>query len=313
MQIDVEFIDQKKNLSNHKKHISLPAFLKHAALTGQGQNFGILPTISRGLGALMFYNRYLDYEILKFNGFRKSDLNLFDPTDQGAFSTIVGKAMADFLAKNMLQAKYTHSYESAMVLMGYPVVGPRPDLYCTTSSQQFAMEAKGFSTKSISPAEMIKHKAQSLSGPISVNFSVASVSYNIYTEPRCKFHDPVGDDAPFYANANETLARMYYSRILEELDNYTDFRIVMFNERYFRIYDLSQYFYFPKSTLPVNILIDDACTKKDNSVNFMNLNLQRIDEQFLYVDTDGIGIMIGPYEAIYETRGLVMHPQRKFY
>lgn len=293
MRIDVEFIDQNKKLFNYTKHISLPAFLKHAALSGQGQMFGVLPTIARGLGAFMFYNRYIDFDFLNFRGFRTADLNLYDPTDQGAFSTIVGKAIADFLAKNILGAKYTHSYESAMVLMDHPIVGERPDLYCTTASQQFAMEAKGFSARSVSPRDMAEHKEQSRSGPIEVNFSVASVSYNIYEKLRCKFHDPVGKDVPFYKDVNETLARLYYGRLTEELDNSLSFGELEIYGRSFRAYDLSAFFYLSPREDPIYIVVEEICTKQDNAFSFTEYNFERLDEELLYVDTDGIGILVG--------------------
>lgn len=159
MKIYVEYINQQGVMSVQQQQITLLGFLKHLAITGQGADFGLLPSLARGLGAALFYGRQIDFDLwLAFKGFRRPDMRFLDPTEQGDFSTLVGKGVADYLAKRLLGAKFSHTYEAAMYAAGYQLSGPRPDFYCTTPTQQFAMEAKGLSQRSVSPIEMATHK-----------------------------------------------------------------------------------------------------------------------------------------------------------
>ncbi len=138
-----------------------------------------------------------------------------DPTERNYLSNRLGKAIADYLCKDIYKAKYTHSYEGAMYAAGHPLIGERPDFYCDTGTQTFAVEAKGFTVTSVSDNKMMEHKAQSTSGPLLVNFSVASVAYDLYRNPKVKFYDPPSDDARYDKNLNLMLRTTYYRSILE--------------------------------------------------------------------------------------------------
>ncbi|MCC7310653.1 MAG: hypothetical protein IT510_05345 [Sulfuritalea sp.] len=295
MKISVEYIDQQGLLQVPPDiQMSLPAFLKHAAIAGQGPRFGILPSLARGLGFLMFYGRYIDApRWSEWSGFRKADLRFTDPTEQGDFSTLVGKAVADYLAKRLSGAKFTHTYEAAMRQKGHKISGARPDFYCTTLTKQFSMEAKGYSVRTVSEAEMAKHKAQSQAGPIPVNFSVASVAYNIYDGLQCKFHDPVSEGTEFSHRENNELARQYYRNLHVGLSEYLTPDSIKYEGRQFEGYDISPYLFTERRNRPVTLLFDSEIMGNIEHENILKDEYSRIDEDEIYVDVDGIGMRVG--------------------
>lgn len=294
MKIIVEHKDQQGQLDTPVLSMSLPAFLKHAAIAGQGPRFGILPSLARGLGVLMFYGRYIDTSgWTGLNGFRKSIFRFSDPTEQGDFSTLVGKAVADYLAKRLLGAKFTHTYEAALREKEHKISGARPDFYCTTPTQQFSMEAKGYSVRTVSEAEMAKHKAQSQSGSIPVNFSVASVAYNIYENLHCKFYDPVTEGTEFSFGENNELAKQYYRNLHEGLSAYLAPDSIKYDGRQFDGYDISPYLFTGTPNRPVTLLFDSRIMGNIERENILEDEYSRIDEGEIYVDVDGIGMRVG--------------------
>lgn len=293
MRIQLEYIDQQKKLSSQTPQISLPGFLKHAAIAGQGRDFGLLPSLSRGLGTLLLYNRYIHTAWwLRFEGFRQTDMMFLDPTEQGDFSTLIGKAIADHLAKRLLAAKFTHTYEAAMYAAGHPLTGERPDFYCTTKTQQFAMEAKGFAMRSISSKKMVGHKKQSQAGPIKVHFSVASVTYNIYNELRCKFHDPVNEQTEFLVVLNNTLAKQYYLALYEQLTDYIEPNTFEYENRLYDSYDISPFLFIGRRQPRISLLFDKKIIPSIERENILEDEYPFINERHLYIDTDGIGVLI---------------------
>ena len=58
---------------------------------------------------------------------------------------------------------------------------------------------------------MSTHKVQSRTGGIPVNFTVACVSYNLYNQVKCKYHDPYNDDIRFDSESLKELTKKYYS------------------------------------------------------------------------------------------------------
>ncbi|TRZ99528.1 MAG: hypothetical protein D4R84_01805 [Rhodocyclaceae bacterium] len=294
MKINVEYKDRQGNLEIRKLRMSLPAFLKHAAIAGQGPRLGILPSLARGLGVLMLYGRYIDAPCWsEWSGFKKAGLQFADPTEQGDFSTLAGKALADFLAKQLLGAKFTHTYEAAMHVRGLPIPGPRPDFYCTTPTQQFSIEAKGYAQRTVSDAEMKLHKAQSHAGPIPVNFSVASVAYNIYDVLQCKFHDPVGEDVEFSRRENNALAKQYYRNLHVGLSEHLTPESIKYEDRQFDGYDISPYLFTGRRNRPVTLLFDSRIMGNIERENILEDEYSRIDEGEIYADVDGIGMRVG--------------------
>lgn len=293
MKIQVEYIDQQGTLTYPKLQIPLTGFLKHTAIAGQGDDFGLLPSLARGIGAMLLYGRYIDTNWwFNFKGFRKTDLQFLDPTEQGDFSTLVGKGVADYLAKRLLDAKFTHTYEAAMYIAGHRLSGPRPDFYCTTRTQQFAMEAKGYADRSVSTTKMATHKLQSQAGPIPVHFSVASVTHNIYESLRCKFHDPVNKQTEFLENLNNTLAKQYYISLHEQLSDYIEPSTFEYNDHRYESYNISPYLFIGRHNRSIEFVFDKRIIQSIERDNILKDEYDFVNEQGLYLDSDGIGIRI---------------------
>lgn len=294
MKIDVEFIDQNRVVTSHRLDISLAAFIKHSSIVGMGPPQGVLPSIAKGIGAWMFYGQYFDYDNFgRLSGFKKAALNIADPTEQGDFCTLVGKTVADYAAKKLLGAKYTHSYEAAMYLAGHPIAGKRPDLYCTTNSSQFSMEAKGFSKKTVSLNEMQKHKTQASAGPLPVNFSVASVTYNVFDKIRCNFHDPIEGESEFNRVLNRNLMVMYYRRLYLSLSEFIQSERVDYSFGRYLQYDISPYLFGSLGSEKVSILLDVRNLEWQREGDFRGLEVGREEGQRFYIDVDGVGVKVG--------------------
>jgi hypothetical protein len=204
MNIEIEYIDQNSILSSRSEDISNFAILKHLAIAGQWY-LPALKYYTRIIGIFLHYVEYLDRTTLNSSKFSLPPTIRRDPTETGQFSNLVGKGIGDFLSKRLSGAKVTHNYEAAMILQGIPLSGSRPDLYCIGEAFQFAVEAKGFSAANVSAREMLRHKNQANSGPLPVNFCVASVSYNLYTQVKCNYHDPFDRNVELNVTINREL------------------------------------------------------------------------------------------------------------
>jgi hypothetical protein len=174
------------------------------------------------------YSSYIQRQAFNNNRFSEPPIQLSDPTEKGQFSNLAGKAIADFLSKRIDKSIYTVNYEAAMLMHNPPIPlfvkgrqVRRPDLLAYTANSRFAIEAKGFSGGF---GNMNNHKKQSQTGGIRVNFTVASVSYNLYNRVKCKYHDPYNDDVPYDNELLRRLTKEYYSGLSEFL-----------NEEYFNI------------------------------------------------------------------------------
>lgn len=216
MEIDVEILDQYGKFQNDTIKFSILSFLKHMAMAGQG----FMPTVqnyTRMIGLFFHYIEYLSLDALRESRLSEPPSERQDPTEKGQFSNIVGKAIADLLARRISGARVTLNYEGAMVANGNKIKGRRPDLYCIGQEYQFAVEAKGYEVGVISSSSMNKHKDQSRQGPLQVNFTVASVSYNLYHAMKAKYYDPHNDNVYFNIKLNQTLLNIYYRGLFEYL------------------------------------------------------------------------------------------------
>jgi hypothetical protein len=162
------------------------------------------------------------------------------------------------------------------------------------------LESKGYSAASISAKKMLNHKNQAQSGPLPVNFSVASVSYNLYDRVRCKYHDPFNENIEYNASVNQELNRLYYTGIFEYLNN-----------EYFRIEEdeiQNKHCYFidilgPGTPYDLRIgefsltLILQSDFKKFTINEKTKFNEGIIQEPFLYLDTDGIGFCLMSFKS----------------
>jgi hypothetical protein len=262
--------------------ISFLAFVKHATFAGFNHRF---------FPALFFRYPSIFFEFVPlFYGsdyFRLIPELASDPTETAYISNRIGRAFADFLSKKIYGAKFTHSYECAMELKGFPISGRRPDFYCDTLKKQFTVEAKGFSARSVSNSEMNIHKEQSTTGPLKRNFTVASVAYNLYRSPKVKFFDPEGDDALYDDSLNEELRNLYYRAVLNFVESGAARRQQSEFVDYFA-YDFS----YPYSDVS-QILLHKAIVERSwSGVEWLNSIEQKNEiNKEVYIDVDGIGLV----------------------
>lgn len=192
------------------------AFAKHMAFAGQ--RYSPIPAkLFRTLGMFLHYSQYMRHDAFSASRFSLPPAVLSDPTEQGQFSNMAGKAIADFLSKRIDHSIATMNYEAAMREMGLPLYQVRrPDLLAFTQSAQFAIEAKGRAPGD--PGNMANHKAQSLTGGIPVQFTVACVTYDLYNSVKCNYHDPFNDNVPYNSELLAALTKDYYSGLAQYLN-----------------------------------------------------------------------------------------------
>lgn len=221
MKIGTQHIDSKGKVNNKDIAISRLAFIKHMGIAGQGYA-PKLNKIQKVIGMFFVYRSYLRRnDFYSKNSFSEPPIRFSDPTEKSQFSNIAGKSIADYLSKKIDKSILTVNYEAAMRLKGFPISGSRPDLLAFTNSKTFAVESKGLGSSS--PGDMANHKLQSQAGPIHVDYSMASVTYNLYSKVKCNYHDPLNPDSEFDDDLLKQLSIEYYSGIKE-----------YFDERYFK-------------------------------------------------------------------------------
>lgn len=281
MQFELKHLNGRGNLSTSYPSISYLAFVKHLAFVGIGIHKS--PT-------LLF--RYLGY-FFEFMQYWRNDPEHFcmpsvlenDPSEKAVVSNRIGRAMADYCAKKIYHARFTHSYEDAMIRNGYQIKGKRPDLYCDSLNKQFAIEAKGYSQSSVSDTKMNKHKSQSQKGPIPINFSVASVSFNLYKSPKVKFYDPEDESVEYSSIVNSQLRSLYYNSLLELIEYFGLEKVKS------GIPDYNAYIISPLLFPEYRLLIHQVIVSKEWGGNEWLPPLSReSNEENYYIDNDGIGL-----------------------
>ena len=234
-----------------------------------------------------FFDLFQNYD-LAAGRMRPFGLLHSDPTERSYISYRLGRALADHLSKSIYLARYTHSYECAMELAGLAIAGERPDFYCDNGVQQFAVETKGYSTRSVSENKMREHKEQSKTGPLAVNFSVASVAYDLYQTPEVKYYDPPLKDAAYQRDLNQRLRANYYSAVLLFLKESGMFEPIAAQEGRYRR------FISRRLGSTIDILVDDDVFRsawKEQGWNYeRDQELNDADSSF--IDRDGIGAIL---------------------
>ncbi len=214
MNITVEYKDTAGTISNQTHNLTRIAFAKHLAIAGQG--YAPRPQkLIRTIAMFFHYSYYIQRQAFNNDRFSEPPIQLSDPTEKGQFSNLAGKAIADFLSKRIDHSIFTVNYEAAMRLRGLPLNVGRPDLLAYKQNAMFALEAKGYSG---GHGNMTTHKTQSQTGGIPVNFSVACVSYNLYNNVQCKYHDPFNDNIQYDNELLGGLTRNYYKGLSEFLN-----------------------------------------------------------------------------------------------
>lgn len=310
MNLTVEYKDTAGTISNQTHNLTRIAFAKHLAIAGQG--YAPRPQkLIRTLSMFFHYSYYLQRQAFNNNRFSEPPIQLSDPTEKGQFSNLAGKAIADYLSKRIDQSIFTVNYEAAMRLRNMPLNVGRPDLLAYKQNSMFAIEAKGYSGIH---GNMTTHKAQSQTGGIPVNFSVACVSYNLYNNVQCKYHDPYNDNVPYDNELLKKLTRQYYSGLAEFLNekyfNYREIEIQgekfyevelsyrpfeklfpdEFPFRHFWHFEILE-FYRPRLILPIAIrdYAEDGIT---NEIKPFIFDTNKEQENNLYIDNDRIGLQI---------------------
>lgn len=262
-------------------HISFLTFVKHATFAGINHLFfPRLPFRYSGLffefAPSFFWSDHFQLLPELFN----------DPTETAYVSNRIGRAFADYFSKKLYGARFTHSYECAMQLKGHPITGERPDFYCDALTKQFAVEAKGYSAQSISDAAMKNHKEQSKTGPLPINFSAASVAYNLYKKPKIKFYDPEGDNVPYDNSLNSELRSRYYRSVLYFIERISDSRTQSEFSDFFA-YNIPYPFMAARQ-----ILVHRAISEQswDNVEWLAAIEQKSGEDNEFYIDVDGIGL-----------------------
>ncbi|MEZ2827769.1 hypothetical protein [Serratia liquefaciens] len=284
MKYELIHLDNKGLIKNSHGDISFLAFIKHATFAGLGSHNVILHP-------LRYTSFFCDFAPSFFgsNNFRKYPGLEKDPTETAYISNRIGRAFADYFSKKIYGAKFTHSYECAMALKKLPIKGDRPDFYCDTLTTQFAVEAKGYSAQSVSDSDMEKHKKQSGTGPLSINFSVASVAYNLYKKPKIKFYDPIGSDEPYDLDLNSRLRYLYYSEVIKFIEMFSYSRTQSELPNYYAYNIITPF--FPFRQFLVNKEIAERKFMDAEGIKSMkNVNIESQESDDFYIDVDGIGL-----------------------
>lgn len=310
MNLTVEYKDTAGTITNQTHNLTRIAFAKHLGIAGQG--FAPRPQkLIRTLSMFFHYSYYIQRHAFNDNRFSLPPIQLSDPTEKGQFSNLAGKAIADFLSKRIDQSIFTVNYEAAMRLRNMPLNVGRPDLLAYKQNSMFALEAKGFSG---GHGNMTTHKNQSRTGGIPVNFSVACVSYNLYSNIQCKYHDPYNDNVTYDNELLKRLTQLYYSGLSEFLNekyfNYREIEIQgekfyevelsyrpfeklypdEFPFRHFWHFEILDY-YRPRLILPFAIR-DYAKNGITNETKPFIFETDEEQKKNLYIDNDRIGLQI---------------------
>lgn len=310
MNLTVEYKDTAGTITNQTHNLTRIAFAKHLAIAEQG--FAPRPQkLIRTLSMFFHYRYYVQRQAFNNNRFSEPPMQLSYPTEKGQFSNLAGKAIADYLSKRIDQSIFTVNYEAAMRLRNMPLNVGRPDLLAYKQNSMFAIEAKVYSG---GHGNMTTHKAQSQTGGIPVNFSVACVSYNLYNNVQCKYHDPYNDNVPYDNELLKKLTKQYYGGLSEFLnEKYFNYREVeiqgekfyevelsyrpfekLFPEefpfRHFWHFEILEY-YRPRLILPLGIrdFAEDGITNETKPFIF---DTNKEQEKNLYIDNDRIGLQI---------------------
>jgi hypothetical protein len=232
--VPIEIKDNTGSTSSRQHAISFPALIKHIGVAGQG----FAPTLDKFLGSIgawVHFRHYLKWDILRTGRFSRPALFAYDPSRQAEFSRLAGLGFADYFAKRLHNAQLTVTYEAALKVRGHPVTGRRPDLLCFNDVTQFALESKGSGAFGVPLGRMAAYKTQSKQGRLSVSFSIACVTYNMFSKARVKYHDPVLENAGFDDETFRSLRADYWEGLRTFVERATVREINAGDQRVFEI------------------------------------------------------------------------------
>ena len=285
MDINVELKDSAGSKHSFVESISTLKFLKHASFAGMGPNFGWIPAIFSSIGlAFHFGSKFA----LRSDHIERT-CPIYDPDDLRDMSRVTGRAIGDIFAKSHFNARYTLCYEHALAVTGTTSSGKSPDFYCIDHSglKAFTVEAKGFSQRTIGSKQFIRHKSQSKSSQLPINYSVASVTHNIYNEIKARIEDPDYDSSPLDPSFSRALIDNYFTTINQRLSLFCEAReIHNIHGIPYRAYDATQYMVMPprggrlfEFLIPLEIPANTADSPE-------------LEDETTYFDRDGIGLRL---------------------
>jgi hypothetical protein len=308
MKIKVEYKNSSGKIKNNQYNFTMPACIKHLAIAGQG--YVLRPQkLFRTIGMLFHYSYYLQNSAFSNNHFSLPPPQLSDPTEKGQFSCLAGRAIADFLSKRIDHSLFTVNYEAYLRINNISIKGSRPDLIAYTKNSIFAIEAKGYDKFKYN---MSQHKRQSANGRINVNFTIACVSYNLYSGVECKYYDPYNGNIEKNDNTFQELTKIYYSGLSEFLN--TDFfkneKKVIKGEEFFiiKLFDWNNISNFLKEFLHQSLCYLKVCGLsrlklilpgeiREFAKNGITNKLEPFqfttpEDENIYIDNDRVGLQI---------------------
>jgi hypothetical protein len=292
MNLNVIQKDKTGTISEKQYQVGLARLLKHIGIAGQNKPLSAF-SILRGFGFLAYFYHYIDHPQLLWMPFRfrRNSSSLWDPTEIGQFANIIGKAVADMLARRISGALFTHAYEAALLVKNRTLSGKRPDLYCDTGHKQFALEAKGFTRSNVSDTKMQDFKKQAASGSLPVHFYVACATYALFDYPIItKYYDPENDNVEYDLHASLILARSFYSSVLGSLSELPEV-----DSRKLSNTDCSSFSLDRFGLVDCRVMIAKEAVKWTLSEKIPSKlpSFEKYEEDDIFLDEDGIGIEIG--------------------
>lgn len=286
------------------------AFLKHLAIAGM--NYA--PTthkLFRLIGMYAQFSYYMNREDFRADHFSSPPDAFIDPTEKAHFSNLTGLAFADFLSKRISNAHFTVKYEASLKKKRIPLTGCRPDLLAFISDvSYFSIEAKGLSTRSIRPTDLSVWKRQAQCGAIQGQFSMVSVVYNMYNQVKCIYEDPDIPIPPIDKDMLRVLSKNYYSGLNEFVKEASlkKEEIPIKDKKYFAVSILEKGINLPRDPKDnfKNFILDkffenhsislllpaDIQKLADNGITKDTLKTEIVDTEYVFIDTDNVGIMI---------------------
>ncbi|MFS9275917.1 hypothetical protein QM453_09310 [Streptococcus mitis] len=228
IKIEYLYTDVNNRTSRGSLDLGNLEIAKHFILAGAG----FVPrkdVLRKALAALTYFESYFPNDAEETEYFLKPQGWEYDPTQVAHFSNIVGKALADKFFRKFVRGIISFNYEAVMKSRNIPIQGKRPDLYgISNKGKYFAIEAKGYS-QTTSKRYDIKKQAES--GPLYKDYSIASVTENIYSNISVDFYDPFSEDN-LYKIENEQLIKDYYHELIDSLNVKNSIKIKQNEDEY---------------------------------------------------------------------------------
>ena len=306
MNLQVEYKGANGLISNRNYYMPYLALLKHMACVGMGKYKNRHPfVIKRSLGMLLHYWEFLNFQSFCNNQFYKPPRtsNHYDPTEIAQFSCIVGRGIADFLAKRIDRSTYTDGYEAYLAQNNINTKNgdKRADLVAYRENKgPFVIECKGISN--VSPHVTLNNAKNQINNVISnpqlqgrFNFGIACVSYNLYNQVKVCYHDPKFDNIKSDDDFGlKELSKLYYKAFFDLYKEVKKAKIRNFGKEKFIIVNLG----FENSVLfrcigdislilPYNIkeLSENGISRETQPFEIEN------NDDGIYIDNDRIGLM----------------------